>query len=64
MPFEHNTIRGRIAMIDAATRGMVSFNSIKSFVEEMTPWTKNMNCPTFIKGRMEELINLSIQAAA
>lgn len=64
MPFEHNTIRGRIAMIDAATRGQVSFNAIKPLVEEMAPWTKNMNCPTFIKGRMEELIQLSLQAAA
>lgn len=63
-PFEHNTIRGRIAMIDAATRGMVSFQAIKPFIAEMTPWTKNMNCPTFIKDRMGELIELSVQAAA
>ncbi len=62
-PFEHNTIRGRIAMIDAATRGMVSFSAIKPFVEEMAPWTKNMDCPTFIKDRMDELIRLSVQAA-
>ena len=64
MPFEHNTIRGRIAMIDAATRGMVSFKKIKPFIEEMAPWTKEMNCPTFIKDRMDELIKLSVQAAA
>jgi len=64
MPFEHNTIRGRIAMIDAATRGMVSFKAIKPFVQEMAPWTKDMNCPTFIKDRMDELIQLSTQAAA
>lgn len=64
MPFEHNTIRGRIAMIDAATRGMVSFKAINPFVSEMAPWTKDMNCPTFIKDRMDELINLSVQAAA
>jgi glycolate oxidase len=62
MPFEHNTIRGRIAMIDAATRGMVSFRAIKPFVAEMAPWTKNMNCPTFIKDRMSELMELSVQA--
>lgn len=64
LPFEHNTIRGRIAMIDAATRGMVSFQAIKPFVAEMAPWTKNMNCPTFIKDRMGELIDLSVEAAA
>jgi glycolate oxidase len=64
MPFEHNTIRGRIAMIDAATRDMVSFHAIKPFVVEILPWIKNMNCPTFIKDRMGELIELSVQAAA
>ena len=64
MPFEHNTIRGRISMIDAATRGMVSFQAIEPFIEEMAPWTKNMNCPTFIKDRMSELIDRSIQAAS
>jgi len=63
MPFEHNTIRGRIAMIDAATRGSVSFRAIKPFIAEMSPWTRNMNCPTFIKDRMNELIELSVQAA-
>lgn len=63
-PFEHNTIRGRISMIDAATRGMVSFKAIKPFIEEMAPWTQNMNCPTYIKNHMQELINLSLQAAA
>ncbi len=63
LPFEHNTIRGRISMIDAATRGMVSFKAIRPFVEEMSPWTKNMNCPTFIKNRMGELIDLAVQAA-
>ncbi len=62
-PFEHNTIRGRIAMIDAATRGQVSFESIKSFVKEMEPWTKEMNCPTFIKDKMSELIQLSLAQA-
>ncbi len=64
MPFEHNTIRGRISMIDAATRGMVSFKAIRTFVQEMAPWTKDMNCPTFIKDQMAELIDLSVQAAA
>ncbi len=64
MPFEHNTIRGRISMIDSATRGMVSFKAIKPFVEEMAPWTQDMNCPTFIKNRMGELIELTRQAAA
>lgn len=62
-PFEHNTIRGRIAMIDAATRGQVSFESIKPFVKEMEPWTKEMNCPTFIKDKMSELIQLSLAQA-
>lgn len=63
MPFEHNSIRGRIAMIDAATRGKVSFMAIKSSVEEMKPWTMGMNCPTFIKDRMTELIDLSLKKA-
>ncbi|MFZ5517547.1 MAG: FAD-linked oxidase C-terminal domain-containing protein [Candidatus Zhuqueibacterota bacterium] len=60
MPFEHNTIRGRIAMIDSATRGKIPFDEIKPFVAEMEPWTKGMNCPTFIKNRMGELISLSL----
>jgi len=63
MPFEHNTIRGRIALIDAATRGQVSFKAIKPVVEEMKPWTTNMECPTFIKDRMGELIELSVEQA-
>lgn len=63
MPFEHHTIRGRISMIDAATRGTVSFKAIQPFIEEMAPWTKNMNCPTFIKDRMSDLIQSTIQAA-
>jgi len=63
MPFEHNTIRGRIAMIDAATRGKISFDEIKPFVAEMEPWTRSMNCPTFIKNRMGELISLSLSEA-
>ena len=61
MPFEHNTIRGRIAMIDAATRGQVSFRAIRPFLEEMRPWTENMDCPTFIKDKMPELIDLSLK---
>lgn len=63
VPFEHNTIRGRIAMIDAATRGKVTFKEIKPFVQEMAPWTKGMNCPTFIKDKMGELIELSVAKA-
>lgn len=55
-PHEHNTIRGRIALIDAACRGKISFKTIKPFIEEMTPWTKEMNCPTYIKDKMGELI--------
>jgi len=62
-PMEHNTIRGRISMIDSATRGKVSFRAIKPFIEEMRPWTQNMNCPTFIKEEMNNLINLSLKAA-
>ncbi|MBM3709641.1 MAG: FAD-binding oxidoreductase, partial [Actinobacteria bacterium] len=54
-PFEHNTIRGRISMIDAACRGAVKFSAIKPFIAEMEPWTKNMNCPTHIKNEMEKL---------
>jgi glycolate oxidase len=63
IPMEHNTIRGRIALIDAATRGKVTFSEIKPFIEEMKPWTENMNCPTFIKDRMGELIEKSLTLA-
>jgi len=63
-PFEHNTIRGRIALIDAATRGKILFRAIKPFIEEMAPWTENMNCPTYIKGEMQELIRLTLQQGA
>jgi glycolate oxidase len=59
-PLEHNTIRGRIAMIDAACRGKTSFKAIKPFIEEMEPWTKEMNCPTYIKEKMGELIEASL----
>lgn len=59
-PFEHNTIRGRIALIDAAARGKVAFSAIKPFIEEMAPWTQNMNCPTYIKDEMEQLIALTV----
>jgi glycolate oxidase len=57
-PYEHNTIRGRVGMIDAATRGQVSFSAIKPFVEEMAPWTEGMNCPTYIKDEMPKLVKL------
>ncbi len=59
-PFEHNTIRGRIAMIDAATRGAVSFDRIKPFIEEMADWVKEMNCPSYLKDEVDELIKLAI----
>ena len=59
-PREHNTIRGRISMIDAACRGQVSFTAIKPFVEEMRPWTAKMNCPAYVKDRMGELIDLVV----
>ena len=61
-PREYNTIRGRISMIDAATRGQVPFADIKPFVEQMRPWVAEMNCPAFIKDRMGELIDLAIAA--
>ncbi|MBN2089725.1 FAD-binding oxidoreductase [candidate division KSB1 bacterium] len=61
-PFEHNTIRGRIALIDAATRGKVKFSEIKSFIQEMEPWTLKMNCPAYIKNEMGKLIELSVKA--
>lgn len=60
-PFEHNTIRGRIAMIDAAIRGKVSFSTIKPFIEEMTSWTEDMECPTYIKDEMRKLIELTLK---
>ncbi len=63
MPFEHNTIRGRIALIDAATRGKVTFAAIRPLIAEMEPWTKNMNCPTFIKDKMADLIADSLKQA-
>jgi glycolate oxidase len=63
IPMEHNTIRGRVSMIDSAARGKVSFASIKPFIEEMKPWTENMNCPTYIKEEMPRLIELSLNAA-
>ncbi len=62
-PFEHNTIRGRIALIDAATRGKVPFAVIRPFIEEMKPWTVNMNCPTYMKDEIGNLIKESIEAA-
>jgi glycolate oxidase len=60
-PFEHNTIRGRISMIDAATRGAVSFAEIKPFIKEMSEWTKDMNCPAYIKNKMGKLIDLVLE---
>ena len=62
-PFEHNTIRGRIGMIDAATRGVVTFSEIKPFIREMSPWVKSMNCPTYIKDEMDKIIELSLKEA-
>jgi glycolate oxidase len=62
-PFEHNTIRGRIALIDAATRGKVPFSVIRPFIEEMAPWTTNMNCPTYMKDEIGKLIKASVEAA-
>ncbi len=63
IPMEHNTIRGRVSMIDSAVRGKVSFADIKPFIKEMQPWTENMNCPTYIKEEMPRLIELSLKAA-
>lgn len=63
-PFEHNTIRGRVALIDAATRGKVSFAAIRPFVQEMQNWTQKMNCPTFIKNEMPKLIDLALKNGA
>ncbi len=60
LPMEHNTIRGRISMIDAATRGKVSFSAIRPFIEEMQPWTVDMKCPTYIKDEMAGLIDLCL----
>jgi glycolate oxidase len=62
-PFEHNTIRGRIAMIDAACRGQVSFTAIKPYVEEMSGWIKDINCPAFVKNEMDKVIELSLREA-
>jgi glycolate oxidase len=62
-PFEHNTIRGRIAMIDAATRGAVSFKDIGGSIKEMLPWTKGMNCPAYVKDEMNKIAELSLNEA-
>jgi len=62
-PFEHNTIRGRIGMIDAACRGQISFPEIRSFIEELSLWTKEINCPTFIKAEFPKLIELCLKQA-
>ena len=40
-PREHNTVRGRLSMIDAAARGQTTFAAIKPYVEELRPWTAN-----------------------
>lgn len=61
-PREHNTIRGRLSMIDAACRGQVSFAAIRPYIHEMRPWTEKMNCPAYIKERMAELIQKTIAA--
>ena len=62
-PFEHNTIRGRIGMIDAAARGAVTFMEIKPFIEEMSSWIKEMNCPAYIKDEMDKIVTLSLEKA-
>lgn len=62
-PREHNTVRGRMSMIDAACRGQVSFAAIKPYVEELRPWTTNLTCPAYIKERMANLIDMSLAAA-
>jgi glycolate oxidase len=63
VPLEHNTIRGRISMIDSATRGKISFAAIKPLIQEMRPWTQNMNCPTYIKDEMPKLLDLTLSTS-
>ncbi len=48
-------------IVYAAARGMVSFTVIKPFVEEMIPWTKQMNCPAYIKVEIGKLIELIVR---
>ena len=62
-PLEHNTIRGRVGMIDAAARGAVPFKKIRPFVEELSSWVKVMNCPAYIKDEMDKIITLSLDRA-
>ena len=62
-PFEHNTIRGRISMIDAASRGAVSFKEIEPYIKEMSYWIKEMNCPAYIKDEMDKIVALSLEKA-
>jgi glycolate oxidase len=63
LPLEHNSIRGRVALVDAAARGKVLFSTIRPFIEEMEPWTVSMNCPTYMKTDIGKLIDLSLKAA-
>ena len=59
---EHDTIRGRVAMIDAACRGWVSLDEVRPFVAECVPWTKDMNCPTFFKEECPKLLDMVLNS--
>ena len=50
-------------MIDAASRGQISFKEIGPFVDEMSEWVKEMKCPAYIKDEMEKIIKLSMEYA-
>jgi hypothetical protein len=45
-----------------ACRGQVAFADISPFVDEMRPWVENMECPTFIKEHMGELLDKALAA--
>lgn len=61
-PREHNTIRGRVSMIDTACRGQVSFEAIRPYVAEMKPWTQAITCPTFLKDQVGQLVDQAMAA--
>jgi len=59
---EHDTIRGRVAMIDAACRGWISLDEVRPFVAECVPWIKNFNCPTFFKEECPKLFDMVLNS--
>ncbi len=59
---EHDSIRGRIAMLDAACRGWVSLDKIRPYIAECAPWMEGMNCPTWFKEEYPRLLDLALSS--